>query len=322
MGIYYASIKRIDLIVSVNNIESKNMSAPHIAQIPLLDLDLLKTLVAINDTGNFSAAAEVVYRTPSAVSMQVKRIEELLGRKVFIRDSRAVSLTHDGEILLAHARRVLALNREVVAHFITPEVAGMVRLGAPDDAAERFLPYMLKRFADSHPGIVVDVIVDGSTSLIEKVRNKQIEMALITCDENSNSIDGLEILFHEDLVWAGAKCGVAAEKVPLPVSVWEEGCVWRKAGLEGLELQGRSYREAFQSAHISGQKAAIFADLAVAPLPRSAIGGDIVIVDKKYNLPQLPQYALGMIIVENATAPVRAAADHLRACFTDQESKS
>ena len=136
------------------------MTAPHVAQIPLLELDLLKTLIAINETGNFSAAAEAVYRTPSAVSMQVKRMEELLGRAVFTRDSRTVSLTHDGEILLAHARRVLALNREVVAQFITPEVAGVVRLGAPDDAAERFLPAMLKRFSESHPGVIVDVIVD------------------------------------------------------------------------------------------------------------------------------------------------------------------
>ena len=91
------------------------MSAPHISRIPLLELDLLKTLVAISDTGNFSAAAQVVYRTPSAVSMQVKRIEELLGRTVFLRDSRTVTLTRDGEILLGHARKVLAMNRDVVA---------------------------------------------------------------------------------------------------------------------------------------------------------------------------------------------------------------
>jgi DNA-binding transcriptional LysR family regulator len=294
------------------------MSAPHLAQIPLLELDLLKTLVAINDTGNFSAAAETVYRTPSAVSMQVKRIEELLGRSVFLRDSRTVSLTHDGEILLAHARRVLALNREVVAQFITPEVAGIVRLGAPDDAAERFLPKMLKRFAESHPGVIVDVIVDGSGSLIQKVRNKKIELALITCDDESETIGGVEVLMHEDLVWAGAKCGIAVEQDPLPVSVWEKGCIWRQAGLDGLNRQGRAYREAFQSAHISGQKAAILADLAVAPLPRSAIGGEIVIVDQKYQLPELPQYGLGMVVVEKASPSVKAAADHLRACFAAQ----
>ena len=299
------------------------MSAPHISQIPLLELDLLKTLVAISDTGNFSAAAEVVYRTPSAVSMQVKRIEELLGRAVFTRDSRQVSLTHDGEILLAHARVVLALNREVVAQFITPEVAGIVRLGAPDDAAERFLPMMLKRFSDSHPGVVVDVVVDGSTALLKQVLNQQIDISLITCEPNGEFknavVEGVEILYVEDLVWAGVKGGAAASKSPLPVSVWDEGCVWRKAGLDGLISLGRNYREAFQSAHISGQKAAILADLAVAPLPRSSIGGDIVVVDEKHGLPTLPQYALGMVVSHNPSAPVKAASDHLRACFAGKQ---
>ena len=114
-------------------------------KLPLLDLELLQTLVAIAETGNFSAAAEVVFRTPSAVSMQVKRLEELLGRSIFKRDSRSVALTADGEQLLVHARRVLAMNREIVAKFITPDVAGVVRMGAPDDAAERLLPEMLRR---------------------------------------------------------------------------------------------------------------------------------------------------------------------------------
>ena len=107
-------------------------------------------------------------------------------------------------------------------------------------------------------------------------------------------------------------------KSPLPVSVWEKGCSWRQAGLDGLETQGIVYREAFQSAHISEQKAAILADLAIAPLPRSSIDDKIVVVDKKYNLPPLPQYALGLIVAKNATAPVKAAADHLRAYFAGQ----
>ena len=295
------------------------MSAPHISRIPLLELDLLKTLVAISDTGNFSAAAQVVYRTPSAVSMQVKRIEELLGRSVFLRDSRTVTLTRDGEILLGHARKVLAMNRDVVAQFITPEVAGSVRLGAPDDAAERFLPTVLKRFYESHPGVVVNVVVDGSTSLIEQVREHELDITLLTCDAQSNfrgsPVEGAEILYQEDLVWAGVRGGVAAESDPLPVSVWDEGCVWREAGLSGLENQGRAYREAFQSSHISGQKAAILADLAVAPLPLSSIGGNVVVVDKKHGLPKLPQYGLGMIVRTEANSAILASADHIRACF-------
>ena len=112
--------------------------------LPLLELDLLRTFIAIVDTGSFAGAAECVLRTPSAVSMQIKKLEDMLQRQLLTRDSRSVSLTRDGELLVEHARRLLALNRETVAKFITPDVAGEVRLGSPDDVAERFLPNMLQ----------------------------------------------------------------------------------------------------------------------------------------------------------------------------------
>ena len=256
------------------------MNENHNSQLPLLDLDLLKTLIAIAETGNFSAAAEVVFRTPSAVSMQVKRIEELLGRSVFNRDSRSVTLTSDGEELLTHARRMLAMNREIMAKFITPDVAGIVRMGAPDDAAERLLPDMLRRFARSHPCVTVDVLVENSTTLVEMVREKKLDMSIITCDAANTREMKVETLIEERLVWAGLKGGIAAERLPLPISVWEEGCVWRNAGISSLEQSGIGYRVAFQSANISGQKAAILADLAVAPIPISSLNDTIIQVGK------------------------------------------
>ena len=284
-------------------------------QLPLLELDLLRTLIAIAETGNFSSAAEAVFRTPSAISMQVKKIEELLERPVFIRDSRSVSLTQDGLLLLEHARRVIALNNEMVARFVTPDLAGVVRMGAPDDAAERLLPEMLRRFSQSHPCVTVDVVVEESAVLIDRVKKSILDLALITCDTGYNGTQNSEILMREKLVWAGLKGGVASEKTPLPVSVWEEGCTWRNAGLKSLEKQGIEHRVAFQSANISGQKAAILADLAIAPIPISAISGDIVQVAKMANLSPLPDYAMGLIIGDKPSSPALAAADHLRACF-------
>ncbi|CAN0581109.1 unnamed protein product, partial [Ectocarpus sp. 12 AP-2014] len=155
------------------------MSKPYTPTLPLLDLDLLRTLVAIAETGSFSAAAAVVLRTPSAVSMQVKKMEELLGRPVFIRDSRSVSLTADGLFLLEHARRMLAMNRDAVARFVQPEIEGVVRLGAPDDVAERFLVDMLRRFADSHPNVSVNVIVDETVRMVSKLKDGALDMAIV-----------------------------------------------------------------------------------------------------------------------------------------------
>ncbi len=291
------------------------MNAPAEPRLPLLDLDLLRTMVAITEAGNFSAAADVLGRTPSAISMQVKKIEDLLGRPVFIRDSRAVTPTRDGELLVEHGRRLLALNREVVARFVTPDLQGEVHLGAPDDAAERLLPPMLRRFADTHPCVTVNVVVEGSARMVDMVRKGQLDLAMITCDSNIDGVDEIEVLMREQLVWATLAGGVAAEQDPLPVSVWEESCVWRKAGIDGLEEQNRAYRIAFQSAHISGQRAAILADLAIAPIPISSLDAQIVEARPKCGLPPLPDYALGLVVGENVSPPVCAAADHLRASF-------
>lgn len=294
------------------------MNAPRTPTIPLLDLDLLRTLVAIAETGSFSAAADIVHRTPSAISMQVKKMEELLERPIFVRDSRSVRLTNDGAFLLEHGRRMLAMNRDALARFVQPDVEGVVRLGAPDDVAERFLPEMLRRFAQSHPCVTVNVVVDSSSVMLEALKNKALDMTLITCEAGFLGDQIAEVLFREQLVWASLKCGVAAEKSPLPVSVWDEGCVWRKAGIDGLEAKDIPWRLAFQSAHISGQRAAILADLAVAPIPQSALGGEIVEVPERYGLPKLPKYALGLAMGTDATPAVEAAADHIRASFSQK----
>ncbi|MCB1451926.1 MAG: LysR family transcriptional regulator [Nitratireductor sp.] len=288
---------------------------PQSGSLPLIELDLLRTFVAIVDTGSFAAAGEVVLRTPSAVSMQIKKLEDLLGRPVLTRDSRSVSLTREGELLLEHGRRMLALNREMAARFIIPDIAGEVRLGAPDDVSERMLPAMLRRFGETHPGITVNVIVENTNILINRVERGDVDLSVITCGGGFRGDDAAEILVWEKLVWATVRGGIAAERDPIPVSVWEEGCAWRKAGLDGLHDAGRNYRIAFQSAYISGQKAAILADLAIAPLPVSALGGDIIEVDEKFGLPKLPDYGLGLIIAPDAGPAVLAAADHLRASF-------
>ena len=293
------------------------MNAPSRPNVPLLELDLLRTLVAISETGNFSAAAEVVHRTPSAVSMQVKRIEDLLGRPVFIRDSRSVELTADGEMLLEHGRRLLALNREVVSRFVQPDLVGEVQLGAPDDVSERFLPPMLRRFSETHPAITVRVIVDSTARMMEMVRERRLDMSIVTRNAGFTGTEDTEVLMREPLVWAMLRGGVAAEKDPLPLSVWEDTCVWRQAATGGLEEAGRDYRITFESAHISGQRAAILADLCVAPIPRSSLGGDIVEAPKKFGLPKLPEYTLGLHLGERPSATVQAAADHLRASFAN-----
>ncbi|WP_309085825.1 LysR substrate-binding domain-containing protein [Chelativorans sp.] len=290
------------------------MNAPLNHPLPLLELDVLRTFVAIAETGSFTAASNSVFRTPSAVSMQIKKLEDQLGRPVFVRDARSVTLTSDGEMLLTYARRLLALNREAVSKFVMPDISGVVRLGSPDDFGERVLPSVLKRFAQTHPAIAVDVVIDQSANLRKRMAARQLDITLMTCTEDLTH-PGVEILLTEPIVWAGAKGGCAYMREPLPVSLWEEGCAWRAAAVKALGSLGRGYRIAYMSAHTAGQRAAILADLAIAPLPKSFIADDLVELGAKDGLPELGNYRIGMAVATDASAPVKAAADHIRAAF-------
>ncbi|MCO5146114.1 MAG: LysR substrate-binding domain-containing protein [Aquamicrobium sp.] len=289
------------------------MNAPLNHPLPLLELDVLRTFIAIAETGSFTLAANAVFRTPSAVSMQIKKLEETLGVSVLSRDARSVSLTQDGEMLMGYARRMLALNREAVSKFIVPDIAGVVRLGSPDDYGERVLPNVLKRFAQTHPCIAVDVTIDQSVNLRRRMAERQLDLTLFTICRHVPP--EAEVLLTEPIVWGGAKGGCAHLREPLPLSIWEENCVWRADALEALGREGRDYRIAYMSAHTAGQRAAILADLAVAPLPKSFIGDEIVALGPKEGLPALSNYNLAMIVAPDASPPVLAAADHIRATF-------
>jgi DNA-binding transcriptional LysR family regulator len=295
-------------------LKDEAMNVPLRRPIPLLDNDVLRTFVAIAETGNFSTAADAVYRTPSAVSMQIKKLEEQLGVTLFLRDARSVSLTHHGEMLLSYARNMLALSNEAVSRFIMPELSGVVRLGAPDDIGERLLPSILKSFAATYPGIMVDVTVDMSIALKKRIEEQRLDLALINCATRPLPTEG-EIICTERVVWAGAKCGTAHRRDPLPISIWEEGFIWRSDAITQLQNNKRNYRVAFLSAHTMAQRAAVVSDLAVAPFPRSYVTEDMTILGLNEGLPELNTFDIRLLTSSQMTGPMQAVADSIRYAF-------
>jgi len=205
----------------------------------MLDLDQLRTFVAIVDTGSFAQAAEVVSKTQSAVSMQVRRLEERIGRQLFTRDGRRSKLTEDGERLLGYARRMLRLSDETVAVFDETELRGSVRFGTPDDYADRFLPEILARFSRSNPQVEVSVMCDTSTELIAKARNGELDLAIVTyCGEES-----VEVFRSEPLLWAVSAQHCVAEEDVLPLALFKAPCRFRAAAIDALTDAGRKLRE-------------------------------------------------------------------------------
>lgn len=290
------------------------MTAPFRPPLPLLDNDVLRTFVAIAETGNFSTAAEAVLRTPSAVSMQIKKLEDQLKTTLFLRDARSVTLTQHGEMLLSYARRMLALSNEAVSRFVMPELSGVVRLGAPDDIAERILPRVLKDFGESFPGIMVDVTVDQSIQLRKRIEEQRLDLTLINCATKPFPTIG-EVIHTEKLVWAGAKCGTAYLRDPLPISVWEDGCVWRNDAISQLEKHKRGYRIAYASAHSMAQRAAVLSDLAIAPFPRSYVTDDMQVLGPKEGLPELISFDIRLLTAPQLSNPAKAVAESIRESF-------
>ncbi|KKX34043.1 LysR family transcriptional regulator [Rhizobium sp. LC145] len=290
------------------------MTVPFRPPLPLLDNDVLRTFVAIAETGNFSTAAEAVFRTPSAVSMQIKKLEEQLKTTLFLRDARSVTLTQHGEMLLSYARRMLALSNEAVSRFVMPELSGVVRLGAPDDIAERILPRVLKHFGEAFPGIMVDVTVDQSIQLRKRMDEQRLDLTLINCATRPFPTIG-EVIHTEKLVWAGAKCGTAYLRDPLPISVWEDGCVWRQDAISQLEKHKRQYRIAYASAHTMAQRAAVVSDLAIAPFPLSYVTEDMQILGPKEGLPELLSFDIRLLTTPQLSHPAKAVAESIREAY-------
>lgn len=302
---------------------SQNMSVESRSQarLPLLDPDQLRSFVAIAETANLTRAAEAVFRTPSAISMQVKKLEETLETKVLFRTSREVSLTPNGEDLLVYARRILALNHEAVLQFRKPTLEGVVRIGAPDDYGARLLPNVLRRFSDCYPAVRLDVVIDLSVGLMKRFHRGELDMTLCNCGNGVDVPPSSRVVLEERLVWTGVKGGCAHERRPLPISMWEDSCSWKACAVNALEQNNIPYRPAFVSASTTGQRAALIADLAIAPFPASLVEAPLVELSQEVtSLPPLQTYQLVLCTSDNLGEAGKVAANELIREFNELPS--
>jgi DNA-binding transcriptional LysR family regulator len=262
------------------------------AVLPLLDSEVLRSFVTIAESGSFTRAALQLFRTPSALSMQIKRLEETLGQTLFVREARHVRLTAEGEVLLGYGRRLLKLNAEAVTQFLAPTLEGRVGLGITDDVVWRVLPTVLAQFARSHPAVQVDVIVGRSVELLARLEEGELDLALVMAGEPGEAVRG-EIVHSEPLVWAGREDGVAVQRTPLPVTLAQQGCAWRRIALHALDSAGVNYRIAYSCDHCAGQEAAMLADLAISPFPKSLIRPPLKRLTNE-SLPPLGDYQVAL----------------------------
>jgi len=258
----------------------------------LMDVDQLRTFIAIAETGSFTRAAEVVHKTQSAVSMQMKRLEERLDRPVFARDGRASKLTEDGERLLDYARRIVKLNIEALAAFSEAELSGRVRLGIPDDYADRYLPEIMARFSRAYPGVELTISCQSSIELIELIDDNELDLAIVT---NCSSKRPAEVFRRERLLWVSSNRHSIHLEERLPLALGRPSCAWRQSAIEYLETIGRPYHVLFTSANAGAVAAAVLSGLAVSVFPESALRPGMRVLTPAEGFPELPSCNVGLI---------------------------
>ena len=252
---------------------------------PVLDMSLLRTCLAVNQSGGFTQAAERLGLSQSTVSLQIKRLEEAVGKSVFVRDRRGVALTTEGELLLDYAKRILDLNAEAFARISEGDVEGTVRLGTPEDFATQHLPAVLASFSRNHPKIALEVDCDLTLNLLDRFGRGQYDLVLIK-REPQGPLGGAEV-WKEPLVWTARDRAAVPPEAPIPLVVSPRPCVYRHRAVRALEQAGQGYRVVYTSPSLAGTQAAVRAGLGVSVLPRAMVPQDFIILADDDRFPNL-----------------------------------
>ncbi|MGI2035024.1 LysR substrate-binding domain-containing protein [Rhizobium panacihumi] len=278
-----------------------------------LDIDQLHTFVAIVDTGSFTKAADRVFKTQSAVSMQMRRLEERVGKQLFMKDGRGNKLTAEGDKLLNYARRIIRLNNEAMAAFDDNRLEGMLRIGTPDDYADRYMPEIIGRFAKTHPNVELYIVCEPSPSLAEKMARGELDIALVTHNPRLRVSD---VVRTEPLCWVGSANHPLKDDAPVPLAVGRRDCLWRQLACSALDADGRDYQVLFTSWSATVVAAAVLTGMAVSVLPESALRPGMKVLSAADGFPPLPPVQIGLMKRPGLSPSLlNAITDHITACL-------
>jgi DNA-binding transcriptional LysR family regulator len=278
---------------------------------PSIDTELLRTFVAIADHGGFTRAGEVVNRTQSAVSMQMKRLEEdVVRRQLFQRDGRVLNLTPEGQVLLGYARRILKLHSEVFNTLREPHMVGVVKIGSPDDYVMRFLPGILSQFAQAYPLVQVEVHCEPSEQLLMR---QDLDLTIVT---RRPGTEIGQLLRQERLVWTEAIGFAPHDQSPMPLAMFNTNCFCRDWACNALDAMERDYRIAYSSASMAAIMAVVSAGLAVTAQLQSLITPELRILGEPERLPELPTASIVLLRNPKTPSPItECMADYIAEGF-------
>lgn len=278
-----------------------------------LDLTALRAFVTVAELGGVTRAAGQLHLTQSAVSMQVKRLEEALDAPLFVRSGRAMHLTSHGQQLLGYGRRMLDLNDEIWGRLTVPEFEGEVRLGVPSDIVYPHIPAVLQTFASDYPRVKVQLLSSYTNVLKEQFRRGEVDIILTT----ENGLDqGGRTIHSAPLVWVGAPGGSSWRQRPLRLA-FEYACIFREMVQAGLDEHEIPWEMAVESDSTRTVEASISADLAVHACLDGSTAPYVEVIRHGGALPCLPSLNVNMYV---ATGPASAIAEALGQMIEDRYS--
>jgi DNA-binding transcriptional LysR family regulator len=268
-----------------------------------LDIVLLRTFLAVVDTGGFALAAEQLALTPSAVSGHIKRLEDTVGTQLLLRTTRSFRLTPPGEMLYTYARNIVSLEQEARARLRHAPTSERLRIGASEDFTGAWLPQVLQLFRRRHPGVRVELKVGVTADLVAELERGEFDLVF---GKQCSGVSGSGVLlWEEELVWAFGDEGFFDPGEEVNVAGFPEPCVYREVAIAALTRVGKPWRMAFESSSMAGCLSAARAGFAVTPVARSQLREGLRILGEADGMPALPH--VQFYAFENASS--RAAGE-------------
>jgi DNA-binding transcriptional LysR family regulator len=273
--------------------------------IAVYDPELLRTFVAVAQSLSFTRAGETLGLRQPTVSQHVRRLEDAVGRPLFIRDTRSVALTSDGEAMAAFARDILAAQERAVGYFTGSHLQGRLRFGVTDDLALTPLPRILRDFRQLYPRIDLELAVLQNDGLVRRIESGHLDVAFVKRGADAPRTTRGQLVRRDQLVW----CGISSTRIdpeqPVPLVVYQAPSLSRAVSVQALEKVGRRSRITCTVRGVNGVLAAVRAGLGVAVMARTLMPADLVELPSTVGLPKLPH--LDLVLLTNRSAPAEAA---------------
>lgn len=278
----------------------------------IFEISLLRTLVVVADAGSFSRGAHSLGRTQSSVSLQIKRLEDQTGKRLFVRNGRGVCLTPDGEIVFSYARRMLRLNDEAFSRLSKSGAFETVRLGVPQEFEKSHLSVVIQKFSREHPDVMLDIAVEPALVLRQSLADKEFDIILVRQEPGG---DNHALRWKESLVWVSNGQHKFAPDEAIPLAVTPEPCIFRKHAIESLRQSNRPWRIAFTSTSVSSIEAAVHAGVGITVFSRGMVPGTLSVLDRNDGLADL---ADAEVVLMTAPAGLSQCASSLARIIAEQ----